>query len=667
MSVALRAIALLLVASVASAGVTLGPGITVGEGVTFGSGTGGQQAASAPDISALAVATPTNAHRVCQDTDSDGDCEGFKFSLKPPMDTSGWTVSALGTNPTFSAVATELNSDDGGCEVVTFDGTLTVNNNDEVGIAPPNGCVVLRGLGASPNPITIQAGATPNNSCTGSASNDLPAYFVPCGSRGSTQSWTAGYDLNDTVITVADVSQFGLYTSAAPWTDNAYVQVMSDASNSACPTHFPRQTGTPGRRGNDRMHRVMAIVDSDGAGPGTAGTLTIDPPLMLDYDDDLPDCGNFQVRPATLPVVGFENVDFSTVDGDEGCTFPAIDSITGCTFARIPFIVYRYAQGWVTDSKFHDAITDMVTLRFASDVYMEGLEIYNPTSGFTDVQFQATFIRFGEGTTRSGIVHSYIHDLEQPIQFREGGGLNVVAHILEEGVRRSGIHFHGLRSGPNLVEGSELMGFVSDRTWSPLGPYNVTYRNNAIAGTAPSNTAGFGRFHDGPGIQMGPTPASPTTSQGTGYGWTHIGDRGDVFTGYLQDPFRWFDDHNTPDAYAEYLWATSTGAWYFPDGTTRTDAFGTYEVDCDTCTDSNLSVSASQPSGWDAIGAPETLFEFEGRTAAWPPYWCQEGADFFDVSNSIGAFSATQQTLPAERVIKDGLGCTACGSGGSGC
>jgi len=590
-----------------------------------------------------------DANRVCIDSDADGVCDDYRYKLKLPEDTSGWAgPTDLGTNPTAASVANTINSGSG-CEIFEADGEITLSGGTHIEFT--RNCFLLRGKNSTLLKITVQSGASHGNDCTGTG-GDIAGFVNACGSRGSTQAWTSGYDKDDNVIGVADVSAFAVYQESAPYTNNTFVQVSSDATGATCPEHLPRPAST-NRAVHDALHRVVAIVDSDGAGAGTAGTLTIDPPLLIDYDDELPNCGNFDVRPATLPVAGFDYIDFSTVDGDEGCTFPAIDSIAGCTFARDPLLHYRYAQGWVTNSRFHNHITDFFTARFGADILLMGNDFYNPSSGYTQVQFQATFIRFGEGTTSSGVVNSHIHDIEQAIQLREGGRGNVVADNFMENIRRSGIHLHGLYSGPNLVERNEIRGYVSDRTWGLQGPENITYRNYVRAdGQSPSNA--LGRYHDGPSPTLGPPPASPTTSLGTGYRYVHIGDRVDKAAGWLQTPYAFIDDHNTPDAHVEFMW---TAAW----GNAGT--LGS----CSSCTSSNNVLSASQPAAHAAASVPLSFFRFRGREDEWPPYWCQEGADFTDPHSSIGAFSATQGDLPAKRRA-NAQSCTLCDSvGGSGC
>jgi len=601
-----------------------------------------------PDLGDLAIAG-IDANRVCRDTDDDGDCDDYRYKLKLPEDTSGWgTPVDLGNNPSASTVASTINGGSG-CAIFEASGEIQLSGSGHIEFT--RDCFLLRGKSQTHLKITVQSGASHGNDCSGTG-GDVASFVNACGTRGSTQAWTSGYDKDDNVLGVADVSAFSVYSEGTPYAANTFVQVSSDSSGGTCPEHLPRPA-PQARNVHDALHRVVAIVDADGAGPGTAGTITIDPPLFIDYDEELPNCGNFDVRPATLPVAGFDYIDFSTVDGDEGCTFPAIDSTAGCNFARNPLLHYRYAQGWVTNSVFHNNITDFFTARFAADILLMGNEFYNPTSGFTQVQFQATFVRLGEGATSSGIVDNYFHDLEQAVQLREGGRGNVIAHNYQTGIKRSGFHLHGLYSGPNLMERNDMMGLVIDRTWGLQGPENVTYANYARNDTQ-GNPNALGRYHDGPSQFQGPPPAAPTTSLGTGYRYVHIGDRTDKATGWLQTPFTFVDDHNSPEANVEYLW---TGSW----------GSGGSIGSCSTCTLSNNNLSATQPSAHAAADAPLSLFRFRGREESWPPYWCVEGADWSDPHENVGAFNDVQPDLPAKRRA-NAQACTLCDSvGGVGC
>ncbi|MCA9300108.1 MAG: hypothetical protein KDA28_13640, partial [Phycisphaerales bacterium] len=269
-------------------------------------------------------------------------------------------------------------------------------------------------------------------------------------------------------------------------------------------------------------------------------------------------------------------------------------------------------------------------------------------------------VQIQEASSGWAVINNYCHDMRTFLHARITNQ-GVMAHNYCVNMRQNSAFIHGLYAGPVLVEGNDIEGYEIDRQWGLEAPRHVVYRNNIrdVAGLA-AVERGFQIRHDGPGPT---TLVGGNTSRGVVEDFVVIGNKATRFTGTANTPYQVFDDHNTPGAHAEYNWVTTQLG-------PNTGWGG-----CSTCTTSNLSgITATQPSGWDAVAAPPSFFCFEDNAnpmhcedREWPPYWCQEGADFRDVSSSIGAFSPTQGDIPAKIRANSGT-CTLCDSvGGSGC
>ena len=601
---------------------------------------------SPPNIGALDIAQ-VDPSRVCRDAEGDGVCEDFLWKVTQPFDSTGWPVVNLGTNPTAGAVSSAINAATG-CTVFEYVGRITMPNNTSIKLTED--CFVFRGSDpATRAQIELPAGVSPNTSgaCTGGGSTEVGA-VTACGTQGSQVGWIAHYNRGDTVITVDDASPFVQWSAAAPWTSGMFVGVSANFGEGNCPERYQQQLGQP-RDGNYAIHYVIGKSGSD---------LTIYPPLRFDYDEYDPSCASYRAFPLALPLVGFENLEIYSADGDHSDSgrascmpapttcdpaAPFTDNPCDCTLNNEPFLTLNLVQGYVRNVYFHDHINVMVRLRKTGPLALWSNRLTNPPASdpnFTNVQFNSQMIHLSEGASGFSVLDNQARDL-MVFMKHESGASGVIAHNyctatnLSDRAEKCWFVHGTFGAKETLLEGNDMRTMTLDQWWGQSGDFIVLYRNSVHDST-------FNASIEGLSIE---TRGGPLAGVIVARYLTLIGN----YTDYQIDsggtaPFQFFADAHTPFGHGEFNWSSNTAV------------FG----GCATCSLSNNVRSATPPaytasvaSGGPAV--PPSLFCFADPSdptlcedREWPPYWLTGGAVFRDPHDSIGAFSATQKAIPAK-------------------
>ena len=611
---------------------TLGAGIPVG-------------ALPPPDFSTLSIAA-ADVNKYCIDANADGVCEAFRHVAIPPMDVSGFPVTDLGTNPTPATIMAAVNAGSG-CRAFTFDGTSTFTG---VEMILTRDCVHIdwNGNGSGAN-FFRAAGTTLNN--LGSVCGNYVALLGFCGgAAGASQSWSAGFAIDTTQVSVADASQFDVYDPVNRFAGPQFVAFEMNSTVATCPAHIQRDPNT----GRSEFFQLSRVVAKD----EVSDTLTIWPPLMMDYAN--PDCGNRTATPYVLSHGSIGNVGFSDADPDEGCTFPSVDSPSGCLRDSSGYVLWHQAQGFAVGNDFQNSLTEMVRVRKSFGVWIEGNNFENPEdcrlaagqgagcggtgAGFQAIQFLSGMVNLGEGATLTTVVNNSAPNVSVFVNFLGGAAGAIVSdNWCDNGIDKC-FMAHGHYARHLLLSRNDVDTIHLDRQWGE-DFWMTVYRNEVHPSYLHFSQAGMISLRDG------------TTSGPIGERVSWIGNYSDTRMGGASNaPFDLADDSNTPGAHMEDNWTTGT---LLPGS-------------CSTCTPSGFAAlnfsSPTQPASLATEEGPVTIWRIEGREIAHPDYWSQEAFDFYDVHNGIGAYNANPESLMtvAERRYL-GLPNTPCGAGGAGC
>lgn len=470
-------------------------------------------------------------------------------------------------------------------------------------------------------------------SCDANTGSNLVAVCNPSW-NGSQTSWTAGYAVGTTTVTLSNTSGF---------TVGGWILLRMSGSTSCS---LMDKTLNAGGAADGFVHIAKVTAK-------TASSVTIDRALRMDYA--AAGCSGHSAVVFTPVVnVGIERMRLTSdvsipVCGSGGCIY----------FPHLSFV--GAADSWLVDAVVDRAFDTWMQVAFSRGVWVQG-------SDFDDldesISFGTAAIYLRDGANDSVIENNTCRGAQSCNKHDNGSEGNVTAynylHVNEVACERA-VSLHGHYVRAELVEGNDLNCELqaADTYWGRNGPFITIYRNRNTATTCRASGGSsdtIGLNDDG---LSGPYPAAegPFNMVGNTSGQFHVtptqgtpacppsahykADMSDlVFGGPMS---------GTPGLWLE------KNAWRVPGGTFQ--AGGSNNRSCgtganDACPGTNKNTNKPDPS-WTG-SYPVSLY----RTAA-PSWWCQEACPWSTAG--IGAFgddfSKPLCKLPAE-IRSKGLACT---------
>jgi hypothetical protein len=539
------------------------------------------------------------------------------------------------------------------------------------------GNVVLRG---ESNSLTIMQGASYNtngdvnvgwvNGCGWSKYTDNETCGATVLSVSSSNhrpdpdiNWTAGFEQEDTVVTLADASSFNV---------NDWIELGVRSAHEHCQSilQYPPYLDNQGQP-NPNKNSEISLTHIAQVASKNGNQITLDRGLRMTYPDGSCRSNGYALKMSTIENIGIENVNMTT---DSSITQSDIDN--GAFLAIGPGVMHS----WMVGNHLNRSESNVVNCRFNSRNWFQGNKLSN--YGRIGEPFNTSAISPNGGCVDNVWENNAFSDAQVGFYLVQGPEGNVIAYNYYRAGSPpwgSGERFamnHGFYSRETLIEGNDtnLHTVVTDRWWGENGPRHTAYRNRHVkkpgavtewewqigtnqdrsgdwdSGSYVNIIGNIAKYFYTTGPPGGGNDPSRFPSDVLQNGWDIDGGRDN--DGKL--PFMHLEKNVFIDEV--YGWTMispnsqtncGTGQGLCPAGTPTANGgvFGT-----------NVAGS-SAPAGWSNDTIPHSLY----RDANPPSWWCQEACDWADVHNGIGAwgddFDGTLCKLPAELLYSGGT-CT---------
>ena len=382
---------------------------------------------------------------------------------QPPTipDTSGWqsiTVSGCDTtdNPGFNdgtCIQNALNQiDDDNGHIVYFPAG-TYNINVSQGFKITNSRVVLRGESPS-NTILKWYDRDGGTSCPDAEFGASYMYFGFCGSlSGSTLTWQNGFDTDNDIITLSDISTLAIGDWIRLRMDGA-VNCLNGKTDNFMYTHTARVSCRNGASPCDDDNHL------------SANQIQLDRPLRMDYNDD-PDCSSANKYARELSMLDYVGI--------EDLAWTHNNRAIGKGFTGYPLFMF-VNNGWVDNTRWFSLPNEGVRLWFTRDMLIINSDGSINTPETTSVQT----VNLGRGNTDSFVLNNRFGHSPTVVEAQQGTNGAVIAYnyFYNTDWCTHATFIHGRYSRGVLSEGNVApCEFGMDATHGINGPYNTFYRN----------------------------------------------------------------------------------------------------------------------------------------------------------------------------------------------